>query len=113
MRVEIREPAGSDVRASVDASLPPGEVRRGDDAVRVGAPEALDADALRTAVATVVRALRDDRRAVSWSIDASLGLTPAEQARAIVEGYRRVPQDSDDLAWPDAATSAMIAEEPW
>lgn len=33
--------------------------------------------------------------------------------RAIVEGYRRVPQDADDLAWADAATSAMIAEEPW
>ena len=33
--------------------------------------------------------------------------------RAIVEGYRRVPQDADDLAWSDAATSAMIAEEPW
>jgi len=33
--------------------------------------------------------------------------------RAIVDGYRRVPQDADDLAWPDAATAAMIAEEPW
>jgi Arc/MetJ-type ribon-helix-helix transcriptional regulator len=33
--------------------------------------------------------------------------------RKIVDGYRRVPQDGDDLAWPDAATSAMIAEEPW
>jgi Arc/MetJ-type ribon-helix-helix transcriptional regulator len=33
--------------------------------------------------------------------------------RAIVDGYRRVPQDADDLAWSDAATAAMIAEEPW
>jgi len=33
--------------------------------------------------------------------------------RAIVDGYRRVPQEGDDLSWPDAATSAMIAEEPW
>lgn len=33
--------------------------------------------------------------------------------RAIVDGYRRIPQHADDLAWPDAATSAMIAEEPW
>lgn len=33
--------------------------------------------------------------------------------QAIVDGYRRVPQDVDDLAWPEAATSAMIAEEPW
>lgn len=33
--------------------------------------------------------------------------------RAIVVGYRRVPQDDDDLGWSDAATAAMIAEEPW
>jgi len=33
--------------------------------------------------------------------------------RAIADGYRRIPQDEDDLAWSDAATSAMIAEEPW
>jgi Arc/MetJ-type ribon-helix-helix transcriptional regulator len=33
--------------------------------------------------------------------------------RAIVEGYRRVPQEEDDLAWSDSATAAMIAEEPW
>lgn len=33
--------------------------------------------------------------------------------RAIVDGYRRVPQNGDDLEWSDEATSAMIAEEPW
>jgi Arc/MetJ-type ribon-helix-helix transcriptional regulator len=33
--------------------------------------------------------------------------------RAIADGYRRMPQDEDDLTWSDAATSAMIAEEPW
>lgn len=33
--------------------------------------------------------------------------------RAIADGYRRIPQQADDLAWSDAATSAMIAEEPW
>jgi len=33
--------------------------------------------------------------------------------RAIVEGYRRVPQTGDDRLWSDAATVAMIAEEPW
>jgi len=33
--------------------------------------------------------------------------------RSIVDGYRRIPQDADDLAWPDANTAAMIAEEPW
>ncbi|MCP9489313.1 MAG: ribbon-helix-helix domain-containing protein [Solirubrobacteraceae bacterium MAG38_C4-C5] len=33
--------------------------------------------------------------------------------RTIVDGYRRIPQNSDDLGRPDAATAAMIAEEPW
>lgn len=33
--------------------------------------------------------------------------------RAIADGYRRIPQKDDDLAWPDAASAAMIAEEPW
>jgi Arc/MetJ-type ribon-helix-helix transcriptional regulator len=53
-------------------------------------------DAVRAGLEVVVD--RERRRAV--------GL-------AIVDGYRRFPQDEDDLAWPDAATSAMIAEEPW
>ena len=33
--------------------------------------------------------------------------------RAIADGYRRVPQAADDLTWSDAASAAMIAEEPW
>lgn len=33
--------------------------------------------------------------------------------RAIVAGYERIPQDADDLEWSDAASAAMIAEEPW
>ena len=37
----------------------------------------------------------------------------AALGRAIVEGYARVPQDDEDLAWPDANTAAMIAQEPW
>jgi Arc/MetJ-type ribon-helix-helix transcriptional regulator len=37
----------------------------------------------------------------------------AAVGRAIVEGYERIPQGADDLTWPDAATEAMIAEEPW
>lgn len=53
-------------------------------------------DAVRTGLEAVVE--RERREAVG---------------RAIVEGYRRIPQDNDDLAWSDAATSAMIAEEPW
>jgi Arc/MetJ-type ribon-helix-helix transcriptional regulator len=37
----------------------------------------------------------------------------AEVGRAIADGYRRMPQADDDLAWSDAASTAMIAEEPW
>jgi len=37
----------------------------------------------------------------------------ARGGKAIVDAYRRVPQDDDDLAWSDAASAAMIAEEPW
>jgi Arc/MetJ-type ribon-helix-helix transcriptional regulator len=37
----------------------------------------------------------------------------AALGQAIVDGYRRIPQTEDDLAWPDAATAAMIAQEPW
>ncbi|WP_419944561.1 ribbon-helix-helix domain-containing protein [Candidatus Poriferisodalis sp.] len=32
---------------------------------------------------------------------------------AIVEGYRRQPQTATEIGFPDAATAAMIAEEPW
>ena len=34
-------------------------------------------------------------------------------ATAIVEGYRRLPQTDSEVGWSDAATVAMIAEEPW
>jgi Arc/MetJ-type ribon-helix-helix transcriptional regulator len=37
----------------------------------------------------------------------------AAVGRAIVEGYRRVPQGGDDPEWSDAASTAMIAQEPW
>ena len=37
----------------------------------------------------------------------------AAVGNAIVDGYRRIPQDDDDLAWSDAASAAMITEEPW
>lgn len=32
---------------------------------------------------------------------------------AIVEGYRRQPQTAEEIGFADAATAAMIAEEPW
>lgn len=33
--------------------------------------------------------------------------------QAVADGYRRIPQSADALAWPDAASAAMIGEEPW
>lgn len=66
-----------------------------DDLVRTGV-YASRSDAVRAGLEAVVE--RERRAAVG---------------RAIIDGYRRVPQDEDDLAWPDAATAAMIAEEPW
>lgn len=66
-----------------------------DDLVRAGV-FASRSDAVRAGLETVVE--RERRDAV---------------ARAIVDGYRRIPQEADDLTWSDAATAAMIAEEPW
>ncbi|MCD6726588.1 MAG: ribbon-helix-helix domain-containing protein [Solirubrobacteraceae bacterium] len=66
-----------------------------DDLVRAGV-FASRSDAVRAGLETVVE--RERRDAI---------------ARAIVDGYRRIPQDADDLTWSDAATAAMIAEEPW
>jgi leucyl aminopeptidase len=80
MRVEIREPAGSDVRASLDVALPVGEVRRSDGELRVGAVEPLDGDALRSAAAAAARTLRVEGGTIAWRADDD------RQARAIVEG---------------------------
>lgn len=34
-------------------------------------------------------------------------------AAAIVAGYEAHPQTEEEIAWADAATRHMIAEEPW
>ena len=80
MRVETREPSGSDVRASIDSDLSAGEVRRTDTNLRVGAPLEADADGLRTAAAQAARALRSEGGTIAWRAG------DAEQVRAIVEG---------------------------
>lgn len=36
-----------------------------------------------------------------------------QTGRSIVEGYRRQPQDQEELAGLDEATRALIEEEPW
>jgi leucyl aminopeptidase len=80
MRVEIREPVSSDVRASLDVALPAGEVRRSDGDLRVGAAEPLDGDAFRAAAAAAARALRAEGGTIAWRAETD------EQTRAIVEG---------------------------
>jgi len=52
----------------------------------IGAREAVDADALRTAAGTLAHEARGYARTIAWLLDDSLPLSPAEQARAIVDG---------------------------
>ena len=33
--------------------------------------------------------------------------------REIVEGYRRMPQTEEELAWADESLERMLAEESW
>src|SRR5438105_4220635 len=80
MRVETREPSGSDVRAAIDSDLTAGDVRRTDDELRVGPPAQLDADGRRTAAAWAARALRAEGGTIAWRAE------DEEQVRAIVEG---------------------------
>lgn len=37
----------------------------------------------------------------------------AEIDRQIVEGYKRIPETEEELAWADADLREMIEEEPW
>lgn len=53
-------------------------------------------DAVRTALETLVDTFKR-----------------ARVGQAIVEGYLRHPQSSSEVGWPDEASIAMIAEEPW
>ncbi len=53
-------------------------------------------EAIRSALDTLLRAYRE-----------------AEIDRAIVEGYRAMPQTDEEVALATAATIALIEEEPW
>ena len=55
-------------------------------AAGLGPRAEIDADALRTAAGAVARAATRFGGAVAWLLDPSLELSPAEQARAVVEG---------------------------
>ncbi len=86
MRVETRAAGGSDVRARIDSDLPAGEVRLGERELRVGAAAALGADGLRAAAAVAARALRREGGTIAWTVNELLGVAPADQVRALVEG---------------------------
>jgi len=80
VRVETREPLGSDVRAQVDPDLGPGDLVRDGGGLRVGAPALPGSDGLRTAAAQAARTLRAHGGTIAWSA------TSDEDVRAIVEG---------------------------
>src|SRR5205814_651348 len=52
----------------------------------VGPVDRVDTDALRTAAAAVARATADVGGTIGWVLDETLPISPAEQARAVVEG---------------------------
>jgi Arc/MetJ-type ribon-helix-helix transcriptional regulator len=53
-------------------------------------------DAVRAALDRMLAELRED-----------------QVTTAIVKGYQRMPPDEADDVWAEAATRAMLAEEPW
>jgi leucyl aminopeptidase len=80
VRVETRESAGADVRARLDPELEPGEVRREENELRVGAPNLPGHDGLRSAAAHAARSLRRDGGSVAWQA------ATTDEVRAIVDG---------------------------
>jgi Arc/MetJ-type ribon-helix-helix transcriptional regulator len=72
-----------DLAAALDQLVADGVVASRSEAVRLGLEALID---------------RHRRRAIG---------------EAIVAGYRRKPQTSDELGWADEATARMIADEPW
>ncbi len=83
MTVQLVTRVADDVAATID------------DLVRAGV-FASRSEAVRAGLAAVI----DQRRR-------------AAVGEAIADGYRRIPQGGDDVTRSDAASAAMIAEEPW
>src|SRR6266536_2990082 len=93
MRIEVEAGSPESVEADVLAApLSASDALSGPAAALDGnlgglvARKAVDADALRTAAATVAREARAFAGSIAWLLDESLPLSPAEQARAIVDG---------------------------
>ena len=77
--------------------------------IRMSKERVAQLDALVTSGAYATRA-----EVVRAAVDRLLAQLDAEAVdRAIVEGYTRIPQTVDELAWAEAAATRSIADEPW
>jgi len=79
---ELRGELGRTVLLHLDGDSPTARVA----AAGVGKVDEIDADAVRTAGASVAQAVRDVGGTIAWLLDDSLPLPLDEQARAVVEG---------------------------
>lgn len=86
MRVVLRPSEPSDIHARIDDALPPGEIARDGDELRIGFATGVGGDRLRGAAAIAARSLRREGGTISWAVDNSLELPPDVQVRALVEG---------------------------
>jgi len=79
---ELKDEIGRAAVVHVDGKLAAARVA----GAGVGPRDRVDADALRTAAAAVVHASGEFAKRIAWVIDDSLPLSPADQARALVDG---------------------------
>jgi leucyl aminopeptidase len=79
---ELREELGGAAVVHVEDNLAARRIA----GAGVGPRDHVDADALRTAAAAVAHAVGGFAERLAWAIDGSLPVSPAEQARAIVDG---------------------------
>jgi len=62
----------------------------------------------------VAGALTSRSEAVRIGLEALVDRLERERTgRQIVEGYRRMPQTEEELAWAEEALEQMLEEEPW
>ena len=78
-------------------------------AIRIPIPLAADLDALVSSGRFETRA-DAVRAALETLIDTE---RRADVGRRIVEGYRRIPQEDEDVAAASRAATRAIDEEPW
>jgi Arc/MetJ-type ribon-helix-helix transcriptional regulator len=77
--------------------------------VRMSEDRVARLDALVTSGAYPTRA-----EVVRAAVDSLLTQIESEAIdRAIVEGYTRIPQTADEIAWAEESARRSIAEEPW